>query len=218
LDFTTLVHEFGHYVHGYKTMRNQPYVYSNYPSFLGEIASTTAENISWAYLIENANTPAEKLYLTGQFMDLIVMYFYTSAMNAEFERTMYKTVEEGGSLTAESMSKIYRELTETYYGEAVTLTEFDSYVWAEWPHFYFGYYIYSYATSFSAAIQIAENIRKEGKPAVARFSRFLEAGSSDYPVNVIKKAGVDLTSDEPIKAVVVRMNVLMDEMENMLKE
>jgi len=218
LDFTTLIHEFGHFVHGYKTMRKQPYVYYNYPSFLGEIASTTAENVSWAYLIDNAKTESEKLYLIGQFVDLIVMYFYTSAMNAEFERILYQTVEEGGSLSAESMSEIYKDLTKTYYGEAITLTEFDSFVWAEWPHFYFGYYIYSYATSFAASIQISENIRSDGEPAVNRFIQFLEAGSSDYPVNVIKKSGVDLTTSEPYDAVAKMMSELMDEMEKMLKE
>jgi oligoendopeptidase F len=216
LDFTTLVHEFGHFVHGYKTMRKQAYVYYDYPSFLSEIASTTAENISWAYLIDNAKAESEKLYLIGQFVDLVVLYFYTSAMNAEFERILYQTVEDGGSLSAESMSELYNDLTKIYYGEAITLTEFDSYVWAEWPHFYFGYYIYSYATSFAAAIQISEKVRSEGEPAVNRFIQFLEAGSSDYPVNVIKKAGVDLTSTDPIIAVVTRMNELMDQIEEIM--
>jgi oligoendopeptidase F len=218
LDFTTLVHEFGHFVHGYRTMRKQPYVYYNYPSFLSEIASTTAENISWAYLIDNAKTDSEKLYLIGQFVDLIVLYFYTSAMNAEFEWLLYQTVEEGGSLSAESMSDIYKDLTKAYYGKAITLTEYDTYVWTEWPHFYFGYYIYSYSTSFAAAIQISENVRSEGEPAVNRFTQILEAGSSDYPVNVIKGAGVDLTSVEPIIAVVTRMNDLMDELEEILNK
>jgi oligoendopeptidase F len=216
LDFTTLVHEFGHFVHGYKTMRKQAYVYYDYPSFLSEIASTTAENISWAYLIDNAKTESEKLYLIGQFVDLVVLYFYTSAMNAEFEKILYQTVEDGGSLSVESMSELYNDLTKIYYGEAITLTEFDSYVWAEWPHFYFGYYIYSYATSFAAAIQISEKVRSEGEPAVNRFIQFLEAGSSDYPVNVIKKAGVDLTSTDPIIAVVTRMNELMDQIEDLI--
>jgi oligoendopeptidase F len=216
LDFTTLVHEFGHFVHAYKTIRRQPYVYRNYPSFLSEIASTTAENISWAYLIDNANTYEEKLYLIGQFVDLIVLYFYTSTMNAEFERTLYQIVEGGGSLSAESISEMYADLSKAYYGEAVTLTEYDSYVWAEWPHFYFDYYIYSYATSFAAAIQISENIRIEGAPAVYQFIQFLEAGSSDYPVNVIKKAGVDLTSPKTVIAVANRMNDLMDQIEEIL--
>jgi oligoendopeptidase F len=216
LDFTTLVHEFGHFVHAYKTMRKQPYIYYSYPSFLAEIASTTAENISWAYLIDNAKTNAEKLYLIGQFVDLVVLYFYTSTMNAEFERTLYQIVEEGGTLSAELMTEIYKDLTLTYCGEAITLTEYDTYVWLEWPHFYFGYYIYSYATSFAAAIQISENIRSEGNPALDRFINFLEAGSSDYPVNVIRKAGVDLTSQELIIAVVNKMNKLLDQIDETL--
>jgi oligoendopeptidase F len=218
LDFTTLVHEFGHYVHGYKIIKKQPYIYRNYPPFLGEIASTTAENVSWAYLIDKAETKAEKLYLTEQFIDLIVLYFYTSSMNAEFEAELYKHFKTNGSLSAESLSEIYRDLTKIYYGESVTVTDLDSYVWAEWPHFYFGYYIYSYATSFSAAIQIAENIRLEGKPAVNRFINFLEAGNSDYPVNTIKKAGVDLRSSTPIETLVKRMNELIDDVEKMYNE
>ena len=176
------------------------------------------EGVSTIVLMCNAKTESEKLYLIGQFVDLVVLYFYTSAMNAEFERMLYQSVEEGGSLSAESMGEIYRDLTKAYYGEAITLTEYDTYVWEEWPHFYFGYYIYSYATSFAAAIQISENVRKEGEPAVNRFLNFLEAGSSDYPVNVIKKAGVDLTSPETIIAVVKKMNELLDQMEKILAD
>jgi len=215
MDYTTLVHEFGHYVHAYKTMRKQPYIYFNYPSFLSEIASTAAENVSWTYLIENAKTPSEKLYQIEQFIEIICMYFYTSAMNAEFERELYKILENGGSLSAESISQLYRDITKIYYGDAITLTDYDSYVWAEWPHFYFGYYIYSYATSFAASIQLSENIRKEGQPAVDRFTQFLESGSSDYPINILKEAGVDLTSPEPILALVYRMNELIDEVEKL---
>jgi len=218
MDYTTLVHEFGHYVHAYKTMRKQPYIYYNYPSFLSEIASTAAENVSWTYLIENAKTPEEKLYQIEQFIEIICMYFYTSALNAEFERELYKILENGGSLSAESISELYRDITKTYYGNSVKLTDYDSYVWAEWPHFYFGYYIYSYATSFAASIKLSENIRKEGQPAVDRFTQFLEAGSSDYPVNILKNAGVDLTSPEPILALVNRMNELIDEVEKMIKD
>jgi oligoendopeptidase F len=218
MDYTTLVHEFGHYVHAYKTMRKQPYIYYNYPSFLSEIASTAAENVSWTYLIENAKTPSEKLYQIEQFIEIICMYFYTSALNAEFERELYKVLENGESLSAESMSELYRDITKTYYGNAITLTDYDSYVWAEWPHFYFGYYIYSYATSFAASIQLSENIRKEGNPAVDRFNQFLEAGSSDYPIILLKKAGVDLTSPEPIVALVSRLNELIDKVEKLYNE
>jgi len=218
MDYTTLVHEFGHYAHAYKAMRKQPYIYHNYPSFLSEIASTAAENVSWTYLIENAKTPSEKLYQIEQFIEIICMYFYTSALNAEFERELYKILENGGSLSTESMSKLYRDITKAYYGESVTLTDCDSYVWAEWPHFYFGYYIYSYATSFAASIQLSENIRKEGQPAVDRFTQFLEAGSSDYPINLLKKAGVDLTSPEPILALVNRLNELIDKVEKLNNE
>jgi oligoendopeptidase F len=218
MDYTTLVHEFGHYVHAYKIMRKQPYIYHNYPSFLSEIASTAAENVSWAYLIENAKTPSEKLYQIEQFIEIICLYFYTSTMNAEFERELYEILDEGGSLSAELISELYRDITKTYYGDAVTLTEFDSYVWAEWPHFYFGFYIYSYATSFAASIQLSENIRKEGQSAVDRFNQFLESGSSDYPINILKNAGVDLTSPAPILALVHRLNELMDEVELMIKK
>lgn len=113
------------------------------------------------------------------------------------------------------LSDLYSDLIKTYYGDAVTVTDYDAHAWTEWPHFYFGFYIYSYATSFAAAIQISERIRNEGEPAANRFMRFLESGSSDYPINVLEKAGVDLTSPESIETVVKKMNELMDDIENM---
>ena len=216
MDYTTLVHEFGHYVHGQKTMQTQPFVYYNYPPFLSEIASTTAENIAWAYLIDNAKTPAEKLFWIEQFIEMVSLYFYTSTMNAEFERAVYQQLESGASPSAETLSEIYQELNRVYYGDAITLTEYDSNVWAEWPHFYFDYYIYSYATSFVASMQFSENIYREGEPAIERFTQFLESGGSDYPLNTLKKAGVDLTTGTPIIALTKVMNELIDEVEQLL--
>lgn len=216
LDFYTLVHELGHYVHGKKIVEKQPHIYRDYAPFLGEVASTTAENISQAYLIENAKTKAEKLYHIEKYLDNVVLYIYSSTLNAEFEKMIYKIVEEGGSLSTDEMCKLYNELNKTYYGEDVSISELDSYIWIEWLHFYLDYYVYSYATSFTASIKIAESIKEEGGPAMKRFVEFLEAGTSAYPQDVLLKAGVDMTSPEPIRAVVKRMNDLMDELEYLL--
>jgi len=216
-DFYTLVHEFGHYVHATKTMKKQPFFYADYPSFSSEVASTTAENISQFHLIQRTETKEEKLYQMEQYLDNVVLNIYNSAFMADFERQIYRQVENGNPLSAEKLGELYAELLALYYGPDVTIDETDKYVWMEWPHYYLDYYLYSYATSFAAAIQIAGNIQQEGDPAIQRFNAFLEAGNSDYPVEVLKKAGVDMTSPQPYIAVAEKMNQLMDEMEKMIE-
>lgn len=218
LDFYTLVHELGHYVHASKTMVTQPFIYQDYPSFLSEVAATTPENLSQFYMIQHAESKEEKLYYIEQYLDYLIMMVYTSAMMGEFELLMYQKVENGESLTAYELSELYGQLLNQYYGEDVTIDETDKLSWLEWPHYYLDYYLYSYATSFASSIQIATNIINEGKPAIQRFNRFLEAGNSDYPVEILKKAGVDITTPQPYNAVANKMNDLMDEMEKLVDE
>ena len=138
-------------------------------------------------------------------------------MMAEFELIIYELVENGGSLTAESLNQHYGQLLAKYYGPEVTLTEIDNYAWMEYPHYYLDYYLFSYATSATAAIQIAAAIDNQGDSAKNRFMEFLCSGNSDYPLEILKKAGVDMDGEEPYEAVVTRMNELMDEMEQILK-
>jgi len=217
-DCYTLVHELGHYVHATKTMENQPFIYREYPSFLSEVGSTTAENLSQFYLIQNSESKEEKLYHIEKYLDNVVLMVYTSALMAEFELQMYQKVENGGLLSAKELCETYGKLSALYYGEDVTINELDKNFWLEFPHYYLDYYLYSYATSFSASIQIASNIVNEGEPAIKQFMDFLKAGNSDYPVEVIKKAGVDLTKPQPYEALAKKMNEFLDEMEKLIEE
>lgn len=212
-DFYTLVHELGHYVHATKTMESQPYIYREYPSFLSEVASTTAENISQFYLIQTAENPEEKLYQIEQYLDNVVMNIYNACMMAEFELMLYETIESGATLSPRLLNEHYALLLSRYYGPDVYIDETDAYAWMEYPHYYLDYYLYSYATSFSAGVQIASDIREQGSPAVLGFMQFLEAGASDNPVAIVQVAGVDLTSPQPYEAVIKMMNELMDEIE-----
>ncbi len=163
LDFYTLVHELGHYVHASKSMETQAFIYEDYPSFLAEVASTTAENISQFYLIENSESKDEKLYHIEQYLDNVSMMIYNSAMMAEFELKMYQKVENGEPLSAFGLCEMYGDLLVQYYGEDISITDIDKYAWLEYPHYYLDYYLYSYATSFSVAIQIASNIDNRGR-------------------------------------------------------
>lgn len=208
-DFYTLVHELGHFVHAMKTMKSQPYIYWEYPSFLSEVASTTAENISQLYLIDQASQK-EKLYHIEKYLDNVVLNIYNSCMMAEFELMLYQTVESGESLSPQFLNNQYKELLSKYYGPEVYINELDSYAWMEYPHYYLDFYLYSYSTSFSAAIQIAREIKEEGAPARESFIEFLESGNSDYPTEILKEAGVDLGSPIPYQAVSQMMNELMD--------
>jgi oligoendopeptidase F len=215
-DFYTLVHELGHYVHAVKVMETQPYIYWEYPSFLSEVASTTAENVSQLYLIEKAGSREEKLYQIEKYLDNVILNIYNSCMMAEFELMLYQTVESGEPLSPQLLNDSYGMLLSKYSGPEVIIEKSDTYAWMEYPHYYLDYYLYSYATSFSAAIQIASDIRNGGADATKRFITFLEAGNSDYPVEILKKAGVDMTSPTPYEAVSKTLNDLMDEMERIL--
>ena len=215
-DFYTLVHELGHYVHAAKVMDSQPYIYWEYPPFLAEVASTTAENISQLYLIENAATGEEKLYHIEKYLDNVILNIYNSCMMAEFELTLYQTVEAGEPLSPQNLNNIYGMLLAKYYGPEVHIEKSDSYAWMEFPHYYLDFYLYSYATSFSASIQIATEIRNGENDSSKRFVNFLESGNSDNPVEILKKAGVDLTDPAPYEAVSKIFNELMDEMERIL--
>lgn len=215
-DFFTLVHELGHYVHAVKTMDSQPYIYWEYPSFLGEVSSTTAENISQLYLIERAETSQEKLYYIEKYLDNVVLNIYNCSMMAEFELGLYQAVEAGKPLNPQFLNETYGKLLSKYYGPVVVIKESDTYAWMEYPHYYLDFYLYSYATSFSASVQIASDIINGGSDATGSFINFLKAGNSAYPVELLKKSGVDLTSPAPYEVVAALLHDLMDEMENIL--
>ncbi len=215
-DAFTLAHELGHSLHSYYSNATQPYVYSQYSIFVAEVASTVNESLLIDYMINKAKDDKEKAYLINHYLEQFRGTVYRQTMFAEFEKLIHEEVEKGGALTPESIGSIYSGLNRLYFGEEVVLDEEIAREWARIPHFYSAFYVYKYATGFTAATALKEQILKEGEPAVKRYIDFLKAGSSDYPLNVLKKAGVDLTKPEPVQEALDYFGQLVDELEKLV--
>lgn len=215
-DVFTFTHEMGHNMHSHYTGETQPYPYANYSIFLAEVASTLNEALLLDYLIENASTKDEKLSLIEKHLNNVTTTFYRQARFADFEKTTHALTEAGEVLTHEKLCELYGKNYSELWGDVMTVDEEETYTWARVPHFYYNFYVYQYATSFAASQALADKIKNEGQPAIEKYLNFLKAGSSKYPIDVLKDAGVDMTSEEPIKAVVTKMNLLLDEMERNL--
>ncbi|WP_163150488.1 oligoendopeptidase F [Anoxybacillus sp. MB8] len=195
----TLAHEFGHSVHSYYTRKYQPYPYGNYSIFVAEVASTCNEALLNDYLLKTIDDEKKKLYLLNHYLETFRGTVFRQTMFAEFEHMIHQMAQNGEALTAKVLTEKYYELNKTYFGDGVVIDEEIGLEWARIPHFYYNYYVYQYATGFSAATALSKQILEEGAPAVERYIAFLKAGSSDYPIEVLKKAGVDMTSPEPIE-------------------
>ena len=217
-DVFTLAHEMGHNMHSYYTGMNQPYQYANYSIFVAEVASTTNEALLLDYLIENADTKEEKLALIEKNLNNIATTFYRQTRFAEFEQLAHEKYANGESLTPDKLSEYYGELYQAYWGPDMKVDDEEKLTWSRIPHFYYNFYVYQYATSFAASQALAAKIKEEGQPAIDRYLKFLKSGSSMSPIEVLKFAGVDMTSPEPIMAVVKKMNQLLDQMEELLAE
>jgi len=215
-DVFTLAHEMGHALHSYYSNKNQPYVYSQYSIFVAEVASTVNELLLIDYLLAQSREPREKAYLINHYLEQFRGTVYRQTMFAEFEKKIHERVEQGQTLTAEGLCQSYRELNRLYYGPDTLLDEEIDMEWARIPHFYSAFYVYKYATGFSAAVALKEQILQEGKPAVERYLEFLKSGSSDYPLNLLRKAGVDLTTPEPVEKALHLFARLVTEMERVL--
>ncbi|SFL13729.1 oligoendopeptidase F [Halanaerobium salsuginis] len=200
----TLVHEMGHAMHSYYANQTQPYLYADYKIFVAEVASTTNENLLLSYLLENAATREEKLYLLNYFLEGFRATVYRQTMFAEFEKIIHSEVEKGESLTAERMKQLYRKLNRKYFGEQLIIDQKLDYEWARIPHFYYNFYVYKYATGYSAATALAEKILQEGETAAANYREFLKAGGSDYPLNLMAKAGVDMEKPAVIENAIAK--------------
>lgn len=216
-DIFTLTHEMGHNMHSYFTGMNQPFPYANYSIFLAEVASTFNESLLLDYLISNASSKEEKLYLLEKYLNNITQTFYRQVMFAEFEQTVYERTEAGDALTPQSLCDLYRAIYQKYWGQEMIVDDEEHYTWARVPHFYYNFYVYQYATGFAASEVLSYKVKTEGKSAVEKYMNFLKAGSSDYPINILKKAGVDMSAKEPVVAVTKKMNSLIFEMESLLK-
>lgn len=214
----TLAHEMGHAIHSYYTNKTQPHVYAHYTIFVAEVASTCNEALLLDHLLETTTDPKEKMYLINHHLEGFRGTVFRQTMFAEFEKITHEKVEAGEPLTPELMSKIYRELNEKYYGPDMVIDEQIDLEWARIPHFYNAFYVYKYATGFSAATALSQQIRKEGQPAVERYINFLKGGSSDYSINLLKGAGVDMTSPQPIRAALEVFKKRVDEMEKLAEQ
>ncbi|MGG6432461.1 oligoendopeptidase F [Anoxybacillus sp. D401a] len=195
----TLAHEFGHSVHSYYTRKYQPYPYGNYSIFVAEVASTCNEALLNDYLLQTIDDEKKKLYLLNHYLETFRGTVFRQTMFAEFEHMIHQMAQNGEALTAQTLTEKYYDLNKTYFGDGIVIDEEIGLEWARIPHFYYNYYVYQYATGFSAATALSKQILEEGTPAVERYIEFLKAGSSDYPIEVLKKAGVDMTSPEPIE-------------------
>jgi oligoendopeptidase F len=214
----TLAHEFGHSVHSYYTRKTQPYVYGNYSIFVAEVASTCNENLLNDYLLNTIDDEKERLYLLNHYLEGFRGTVFRQTMFAEFEHNVHLKAQEGEALTPDMLTKLYYELNKKYFGDEIVIDEEIGLEWSRIPHFYYNYYVYQYATGFSAATALSKQILEEGQPAVDRYIDFLKAGSSDYPIEVLKKAGVDMTSPEPIQQALKVFEEKLTEMESLLEK
>jgi len=212
----TLAHELGHTMHSYLSNEAQPYVYAHYATFNAEVASTTNEALLMDYLLARAESDAEKLSLLKKYVQNIRTTFYRQTRFAEFELAVHQLVENDEPLTHEVVNKLFGEMYQKYWGHEMVVDDEEALSWSRIPHFYRNYYVYTYATSFAASQLVARRIREEGQPAVDDFLKFLSSGGSDYPIELLKIAGVDMSTPAPIEATTAKMNELLNQMEAIL--
>ncbi len=213
----TLAHEMGHALHSYFSDENLKYRDAQYTIFLAEVASTTNEALLMDYLLKKSTDPKQKLYLLTYYADQFRTTVFRQTMFAEFEKLIHERAEAGESLTPQELSKIYYDLNVKYHGKEMTVDQDIEMEWARIPHFYTSFYVYKYATGFSAATSFSKQILEEGQPAVDRYLGFLKSGGSDYSINILKKAGVDMSSPEPIREAMSVFEQLVEQMENLTK-
>ena len=198
-DVFTLVHEMGHSMHTYYSNKAQSFFDSNYKIFVAEVASTTNEVLLLKYLLDKATSDKERAYLINHFLESFKGTLYRQTMFAEFEKESNKMAEEGTPLTADTLSGLYMNLNKKYFGEEMISDPLIAYEWCRIPHFYYNFYVYQYATSFSASVAIADRILKEGQKVVDDYKRFLRSGCTSDPVSLLKIAGVDLSTETPVQ-------------------
>ncbi len=212
-DMFTLIHEMGHAMHSYYSNNALSCFEAQYKIFVAEVASTCNELLLLDYLLKNATDVNEKKYLLNHYLDMFKGTLFRQTQFAEFEMLTNKMVEDGENLNATNLSKLYKEINEKYYGPSMISDEEISYEWARIPHFYYNFYVYQYATSFSASVAIVQRILNEGESAVKEYKKFLASGCTKPPVELLKAVGVDLETDAPIKAAIDEMRKAVKELE-----
>ena len=226
-DVSTLVHESGHSMHSYFSNKNQIYANAHYSIFVAEVASTLNENLLFHYMLDNAKDDETRLFILGEFLDRIRQTLFRQTLFADFELRIHEMAEHGESLTGDSLTKLYLQLLRQYYGHDAGVCNVDELYGNEWafiPHFYRGFYVYQYATSMVASTAIANKIREDAalkKPTTKSrdlYLQMLSAGSSKYPVDLLKDAGVDMTTSAPFNAAIKEMNSVIDRIEAILNK
>lgn len=215
-DVFTIIHEMGHSMHSRYTRDEQPYIYGSHSIFTAEVASTVNESLLMQHLLRTEDEKEMRKYLLNMHLEEFRTTLFRQTMFAEFEDITHKAIEKGETLTAEWMCQQYEDLNAQYYGPAVEKDDVIRYEWARIPHFYNAFYVYKYATGYSAATAISEKILKEGEPAAKDYISFLKTGESDYPIELLKIAGVDMSSPQPVQQAMETFNHLLDEFESLL--
>lgn len=218
-DVSTLAHEMGHALHSYYSNTTQPYALSDYSIFVAEVASTFNEVLLMDKMLKEIKDEDTRLSLLMNYLDGFKGTLFRQTQFAEFELAIHEKVENGEPLTSDVLSKLYGDILRRYYGHDKGVTHIDDLFETEWayiPHFYYNYYVYQYATSYTASIALGEKVLNEENGTVDKYLRFLSSGSSDYPINLLKKAGVDMKTQEPFNKAMQAMDRVMDEIEAIL--
>ena len=212
----TLAHEMGHAMHSYLSNKYQPYIYSDYVLFVAEVASTCNEALLMQHLLKKTEDKRQRAVLINYFLEQFRTTLYRQTMFAEFELEIHRLAETGETLTAETLCKIYYDLNRRYYGEDVVIDRDIEMEWSRIPHFYRNFYVYQYATGFSAAMALSQRILREGESAVKDYLRFLSGGCSTDPVSLLKIAGVDMSTPQPVSEALALFGSLVEELEQLL--
>ncbi|HZK93520.1 MAG TPA: oligoendopeptidase F [Prolixibacteraceae bacterium] len=218
---STMAHELGHTMHSYFSNKTQPYPRSRYTTFVAEVASTFNEVLLFNYMIKNVKDDDIKLSLLMNWLDGFKGTLFRQTQFAEFEQKIHEEVEKGKPLTGDYLSEIYGNILNKYYGNTQKTCVIDDYIKIEWayiPHFYMNFYVYQYSTSFTASMSLAEKVMNKEPGAVEKYLKFLSSGGSDYPINLLKNAGVDMTTSVPFDKTIQAMNKVMDEIETILNK
>jgi oligoendopeptidase F len=212
----TLAHEAGHSMHSWFTRKNQPYTYGDYTIFVAEVASTCNEALLAHHLLSVEKSDDVRRYLINHQLEAFRTTFFRQTLFAEFEMIAHEAAEKGEALTADKLNEIFLDLNRKYYGDVVDDNDAVKVEWARIPHFYNSFYVYKYATGISAATALASQILSEGAPAVKRYVGFLSSGSSKYSIDLLKGAGVDLSSPKAIKSALDVFKDYLDQFEQLL--
>ena len=216
-DVFTLIHEGGHSMHAWYTRNTQPYIYGDHSIFTAEVASTVNETLLIRYLLSKTDDPGMKSYLVNFYIDEFKGTLFRQTMFAEFERSAHEYVERGGSLTAEWLNSEYDRLNTEYFGSSMEHDDLIQYEWSRIPHFYNPFYVYQYATGFSAANAIACRILDEGPDARDQYIEFLRSGSSDTPIRLLRIAGIDMSTPQPVHEALNCFDDLVSELDRLTK-